>query len=302
MSGTEVAEMDRRMDIQERLTPMIEYARRWPDTFGGLYVDQAHGGIVDFAFTANVETHEAALRALTPPGAEVRVREVALAEIDLDALVDTVSRDVDFQESRVGITVHNVRTNTAENAVEVFIEPYALEGASLLVARYGSAVRILPGTAPKLTACTNRDSCDGPPIMAGVSNDWGCTVGFGVWMDGYRRFLTAGHCVQQTDDKYGRGGWTWWHHVTNLGVSTDESWFDYSPADAGSMGNISSTIHSDRVLSNNTGSWHEMRSPQSASNDYAGYLICQSGQTSGFRCGKILTRNATPNYDGVRLK
>jgi hypothetical protein len=138
--------------------------------------------------------------------------------------------------------------------------------------------------------------------MAGVSNDWGCTVGFGVWMDGNRRFLTAGHCVQQVVDAYGWGGWIWFHQNVSLGYSTDESWYDWSYADAGAMGNVGSSIHANRVLYSTQPSWFGMYSAQLRTQDWVGMAICQSGQTSGFACGTIQSRTATPVYNGIHIQ
>jgi streptogrisin C len=212
-----------------------------------------------------------------------------------------VSRDAEFDAS-LGVTVHNTGTNIKDNSVEVYVEPFSAAVVDAYQRRYGPAVVVLPGTAPTVTPCSNRDNCPGPPIMAGVSNDWGCTVGFGIWMDGKRRFLTAGHCVQQVVDAYGWAGWEWFHQSVSLGLSTDESWFDYSPADAGSMGNVSSAIHSNRVLYTTQPSWFGIHSSQGVGEDYQGMAICQSGQTSGYVCGTIQSTNQTPNYSGVHMK
>ncbi len=46
-----------------------------------------------------------------------------------------------------------------------------------------------------------------------------------------------------------------------------------------------------------TPSWYTMSSKQNSTNDYDGYAICQSGQTSGFKCGTIISKNTTPCYD-----
>ena len=296
LSAEEVAEMDRRMEIQEAMTPLVEYARSQAHTFGGLHVDQAAGGVYHFAFTADVAKHQVALESLSPSGAQIVVRQVARTEAQIDALVDLVARDVDFG-AEAAVTVHNVRSSAANNSVEVFIEPYSLDKALAFQDRYGPAVTVFPGEEPRLTACFTWDNCPGPPIMAGISNNWDCTVGFGIWMDGQRRFLTAGHCVYQVVS-----GWEWFHAGTSLGVSTDHSWFDMSAADAGSMGNVSSTIHSNRVLATTQPAWHGMTSVQQATGDYDGMAICKSAQTTGFDCGTILSRNATPNYDGTRMK
>jgi hypothetical protein len=108
--------------------------------------------------------------------------------------------------------------------------------------------------------------------------------------------------VQQVVDLYGWGGWEWFHSSQSLGLSTDESWFNYSPADAGSMGNVSSTIHSNRVYYSSTPSWFGINSQQTAGYDYVGYAVCQSAQVSNYACGTITYKSMTVNYSGTHMK
>lgn len=303
LTADEMADMDRRMAIQNAMEPLVEYAHLFPDTFGGIHVDQAAGGVFYFSFTSGIGARQSVLETMVPAGADIRYREVERTEAEIDELVYQASRDLEFHSS-LGITAHDVASNTALNGVDIFVEPFSSEIAVALEQRYGSGIRVVPGTAPELTACVNRDNCDGPPIMAGVSNDWNCTVGFGVHGSSVgtnRRFLTAGHCVYQVVTQYGWSGWEWFHHNTSLGLSTAHSWYDYSTADAGTMGNVSSTKHSRRVMYDATPSWYTTSSRQGATSDYQGFAICQSGHTSGFRCGTILSTNTTPNYGGVHM-
>ena len=301
LNAQERAEIDRRMTIQEKLSPLLAYGRRHADVFGGMHVDQAAGGVVHLGFTAGVDAHRLAAQKLLPPGAQLQVRQVDRTEAQLDQLVDQISRDTALA-SALGISVHDTGTNIPENTVDVFVEPYSPDVAAAIQGRYGGGVSVLPGSAPQLTACTTRGNCPGPPIMGGVANDWGCTVGFGVNMDGARRFLTAGHCVYQVVSAYGWAGWEWFHQSTSLGLSTDHSWFNYSAADAGAMGNVSTTIHSDRVLFTTQPSWYGMSSVQGVGGDWVGMAVCQSGQKSGFQCGTIQSTNRTPDYGGTHMK
>lgn len=303
LSADEVAELDRRMVIQNALEPLVDYARLFPDTFGGLHVDQEAGGVIYFGFTAGLAERSQAIQAMAPPGADIRFVPVERAETELDELVTVILGDQAHQAS-LEIRVHDVGTNIPENRVEIFVEPYSSEIAAALEQRYEQDVHILPGTAPKVTACASRDNCH-PPVRAGVSNDWGCSVGFGVVEDGYRRLLTAGHCVKQVVTRYGWNGWEWFHHTQSLGLSADHSWYYDSKADAGTMGRsgLSTTVHSNNVLRTvEPVASYDITSQQGAASDYNGYMVCQSGQYSGFRCGKILSTNRSPTYeDGTRM-
>lgn len=302
LTSEERANIDARMGIQENLIPLLEYGRRNSATFGGMHVDQADGGTVHFAFTSDLAIHEAALDAIAPVGARLQVRLVSWTEVQLDALVEKVSHDTKFQDS-IGVAVHNTLTDIPHNSVTVVTEPYSADVAKRLRERYGAAVAVVPGAAPTVTACSTRQNCPGPPIMAGINNNWGCTMGFGIWEDGQRRFLTAGHCVQQVKDAYGcPGSFIWYHQAVNLGYCRDESWYDYSPADAGTIGNVSSTILSNRVLYSTQPSWFGIHGTGTAGADWVGMAICQSAQVSGYRCGTITSTNSTPNYGGVHMK
>jgi len=298
LAPDELADMNRRMAIQEALPPLLEYGRTHEPIFGGMWVDQAAGGVVHFGFTQDASIHRPVLESLAAPiGATVQVDEVAWTESELNALTEVISRDLDFHGS-LGVTVYNTAAKIARNSVEVSIDPYSADAARAFEDRFGPATVVLPGTSPQTTACTNRDNCPGPPIRAGISNDGGCTVGFGIYMDGNRRFLTAGHCVYDVVTAYGWGGWTWFHQSTNLGLSTDHSWFDWSAADAGAMGNVPAGIHSNDVLNSIVPlAWTNITSGQPGGNqDWEGMGVCQSGQTSFHRCGAILGVNETPYY------
>ncbi len=53
----EAAELDRRFEAQDDLSALAAYGAEHPDTFGGMYIDQAAGGDVVLLFTRDVERH-----------------------------------------------------------------------------------------------------------------------------------------------------------------------------------------------------------------------------------------------------
>ena len=53
----EGAELERRFAVQNGLGALAAYGAEHPDTFGGLYIDQASGGDVVLLFTTEVERH-----------------------------------------------------------------------------------------------------------------------------------------------------------------------------------------------------------------------------------------------------
>lgn len=84
----EAAELDRRFAAQDDIGVLAEYGAEHPDTFGGLYIDQAAGGEVVLLFTRDVELHARAISALAPPGVTVRARRVDFTEAELNDVMD----------------------------------------------------------------------------------------------------------------------------------------------------------------------------------------------------------------------
>ncbi len=107
--------------------------------------------------------------------------------------------------------------------------------------------------------------------------------------DGANRWMTAGHCAEQN--------YNWYHSAQyyDLGYVRDERWYDGSPADVATVGNVSSSYMSNRVYYK-ANSWFGMYSAQSASSDFVGQAICQSASNSGYRCGTIQSRNVSVDY------
>ena len=84
----EAADLDRRFEAQDDLGALAAYGAEHPDTFGGMYIDQAAGGDVVLLFTRDVERHARAASALVPAGVAVRVREVDFTEAELNEVMD----------------------------------------------------------------------------------------------------------------------------------------------------------------------------------------------------------------------
>src|SRR5688500_8849837 len=84
----EAAELDRRFEAQDDMGVLGEYGAEHPDTFGGMYIDQAGRGDVVLLFTRDVERHAVAASALAPAGVAVRVRQVDFTEAELSEVID----------------------------------------------------------------------------------------------------------------------------------------------------------------------------------------------------------------------
>lgn len=110
----EAAALQRRFAAQDELGALAAYGAEHPDTFGGLYIDQASGGDVVLLFTTDVERHARAASVLAPDGVTARVRKVDFTEADLRELLEGLDFDAlgpDVQMVEAGVdTVRNVVT------------------------------------------------------------------------------------------------------------------------------------------------------------------------------------------------
>jgi hypothetical protein len=77
-------------------TTVREYLDAHADISGGLYIDQARGGVVTALVTTDPTAHELAIRALLDGPAPVAVRQVRWTEAELDALQERIGNDQAF--------------------------------------------------------------------------------------------------------------------------------------------------------------------------------------------------------------
>ena len=107
----EAAELDRRFEAQDDLGALAAYGAEHPDTFGGMYIDQAAGGDVVLLFTRDVELHARAVSALAPAGVAVRVRQVDFTGAELNEVIEGLDRGSMNQPelAMVGVWVDVIR-------------------------------------------------------------------------------------------------------------------------------------------------------------------------------------------------
>lgn len=130
------------------------YAAEHADVSGGLYIDNAAGGIVTFLVTDDPEPHVAALDLLIGPDAAVAVRQVRWTEAELRDIQDRVSADEAFLASlpaRMTTASVDVIDNIAEltisspvaDAGQRIVEHFGAEG-KLRVISDGTGILLLP--------------------------------------------------------------------------------------------------------------------------------------------------------------
>lgn len=130
------------------------YLAEHPDIAGGLYLDQARGGIVTMLVTADPAIHEAAVRAEIGDGAPLAVRQVRWTEVELRDLQDRITADRAFLASIpavmttagvdiIGNIAELTISSAAPDAAQRIIEHFAA-GERLRVVSDGTGVLLLP--------------------------------------------------------------------------------------------------------------------------------------------------------------
>lgn len=196
--GIPAAEAARRLALQERSGALAgTLAARFPDEYGGMWLDQAGGGLLTIGAT-RPEAIRPALAA-DPDAAHLRVVPVGTA---LARLTDAATR----LARTLGVTA-GTDVVVDQRANELVVLTDGADDARLAGALAGAGVparsqaRIAAGTVEK--ACDPR-YCDRAPMRGGIRLDvprdngtvGGCTTGFNVRdKNNVDYVLTAGHCV-----------------------------------------------------------------------------------------------------------
>ncbi|MEU7977825.1 trypsin-like serine protease [Micromonospora sp. NPDC049081] len=206
-------EAARRLALQELSAPLADtLAARFPDSYAGMWLDQAGGGVLTIAATDPVRVTETV--AGLPDARHVTVVPVRYSRRDLDAAATRVA-------GALGVTAgQDVLVDERANEVLVLTgDGVPADDARLAGALDAAGVpartraRFDEGTIPK--ACDPR-YCAQAPMRGGIRLDvprddgtvGGCTTGFNVRAKSGRYYvLTAGHCVvggrhQRVDDTW----------------------------------------------------------------------------------------------------
>ncbi|SCG54352.1 trypsin-like peptidase domain-containing protein [Micromonospora coxensis] len=194
-------EAARRLALQELSAPLAgSLAERFPDTYAGMWLDQAGGGVLTIAATDPAPVRQAV--GGVPDAAHVRVVPV---RHPLRRLTEAAERLATALGGRAGTDV--VVDEQANEVVVLTGDVVAADDTRLAGARDAAGVpvrvraRMPESVIPK--ACDPR-YCAEAPMRGGIRLDvprdngtvGGCTTGFNVRARSGRYYvLTAGHCV-----------------------------------------------------------------------------------------------------------
>jgi hypothetical protein len=144
-----LAEAQRRLEERLELDSAIEFIASNRSTFGGVYIDQGAGGVLDIAVPKDAQDMRAALSKLLPSGASVRWRTVEHSLSDLDEVRDAlISEAQNFEQA--GAPIASVAIDVPPIALHVI--PGAVASRSFPVMAAGFSARTDTTSARRVRA------------------------------------------------------------------------------------------------------------------------------------------------------
>jgi hypothetical protein len=299
LTAAENRELDERSKVSSAADIVQQYGdRSAPRSFGGAYIDQAHGGLVRVGFTKAPARHMAELRRLFPYPAKLRLFPVKNTEAELDQVHAAVA---DAMPDYEGIDIQVVNTAVKSNVVEIYVRSADQKTVAKLEKRFGSDnIRVLKSRGGLVSTQRPGRFNNYPPLMGGhglfalsLSTDGVGTCGnaFQVRnLAGAVYQLTAGHCLEENPGAF------WYDGVEYVGPGVQESFHDGTAFDGGVISHapflqVDNVIHLDDPFFQIIDKYVE--SAQTTASDMVGDEVCMSATYSLYQCGEILSTNVT---------
>lgn len=285
LTPDEFVEMNSRVEREPEIAAIQDVAgSMYPDTYAGTSIDHENGGKLRLMFTSGATSKTAQVTAnFSRPDLVVPVDADYSGQLLFNTYA-TVSDSTDDIDSNYGTDVTSVGVNVDDNRVDVGILPFSASVAAGIRAEFGNQVRVIEGE-PLIDDKSRTDLFTRQQAGLLISNGGTCTSAFSavdVSVSPKKYFvLTAGHC--------GTGTWTKGFTGAVLGDVTRRSFADGKTAEAEAIsvshGQTSNGLFVPRYT-------RRVYRVETISNDEVkGQVVCQSGSTSGVRCGKLLERN-----------
>ncbi len=137
----------KRAPLELVLIPLTRELEADP-TFAGLYLDQAAGGVLDIATTADVSHFAPLLGKYADGGVRFRVRRVSYTFAELKALQARVSGDFALWNGR-GVQVAAAGVDVLNNRLEITVVALTPAARTSLETAYGPRVVVKDGEAPR---------------------------------------------------------------------------------------------------------------------------------------------------------
>ncbi|MEX1173633.1 MAG: hypothetical protein WEG56_13595 [Chloroflexota bacterium] len=146
----EVAELLARVRVQRDITPIIlRYGSTQPDSWAGVFIDQAAGGAVVAQFARDLARHERQLRALLPAGARFEVREVRWTRAELDRFAGRIIAEQDWFAT-IGLEFYAAEVDEESNLVRVRYRGPSDDRDGVIAAHFGTPDWLLLVATPPL--------------------------------------------------------------------------------------------------------------------------------------------------------
>ena len=291
--------------------------RRWPKTFGGLWLGR--GGRIVVAFTSKARARAERLSSKLPAGKRLRAVRVddslaSLRELQARMIADrqldppTVVADPTGRRPVLVPLVYDLDIDVKRNLVVAIVEqPVTAELTALFTARYGEDVVVEQGRLARpqgLIVCSARNACP-PTLRSGLEtvaeSKTACSTAFTVSYPGANEtlygVLSAAHCgnpdADYLDDRF--------HSNSRYGEVIYEQ----------QMGRVDAELHSVKGLFEDVAVWSSkahwiyVDDPEKSGNVVAvstynglpiGAKACKAGITTGKTCGQVQSKTFSPSY------
>jgi len=258
--------------------------RKWPATFGGLWIDQKTG-TVQIAFTKDAAANVASLGGLFAEPSLLRPVTVAHSYADLMLLQQRMIADQKHGARFAGLkgTRYNIDVDVTRNQPVVYTDGHTAATVAAFTAKYG-ALRLEASGTGGPHACTATDCKHF--LRSGLQAQGccyfpHCSLAFTVSSGAVNlEIMTAGHCDGQYNQSHGSEQFGHLHDSQYSGtVDAAVYYVDTNGFKAGPWIYVSTGETTRKVTSMQT---------------YAGLVvgstICKSGWASGYTCGQVLSK------------
>ncbi len=295
---TELADLQHRNEIADAAFGLQPYLENDP-RFGGMWMDQAAGGVVVIDELGSDVAFEQAISSALPSGTSLRFAPARYPFAQLTAIRDAAEGAQDALARSLGLSL--IAIDPVSNAVTLGLDPYSTAGAEALQKAYGEAVHVTSEPIDRVTTCVSADNCPDPSYKGGLGiyNTYGgtgwCTSGFAAGKvtggtANHWYMLTAGHCIEF---KGGLDFPNWLHSGSVLGIAIAYQSCDRCAADVGVLSIPAWDTPTNAVLANSTADIRSIASSKTNAQQGVGSQGCHRGHgIQAFNCGQVDMANA----------
>jgi streptogrisin C len=288
--------------------------RRFPGNYGGMWLDQAHGGVAVIAAAHPAALAPALAAAAGPLRTRIQPVRFSLRQLQQAAVAaqhqlgPAATVTVDEYHNQVVVRMHGqAATNQARTTLGTAMRA-ELRAGTLAVGSFtrGYGNECFPGicTPPRSSGC-DKTNCT-PPFRGGINLDlWSdtysntpegrCTAGFDVTgSNGWVYSTTAGHCMDgASNDTSDNGHWvgywiggTYWNDV----YPNDHAVLPFIVLNGTNYAVYWFGGHKNYVISGSN-----LTFPITGMYTYnqiqVGWVVCSSGTMTGTTCGSVVNKD-----------